>query len=377
MKKNNQSIFALKNNKDTSLLQKMFSIAITAIAIYLIVVAIQQKDEVYPEKHKKEEIKKEIRFNREKLPVPVIKKNKKQIKVKFISLPPEKIIKTQKVKIKKSLPKEIKKENKSETADILKKLTGRWEKIAKETKKALEKVAVKNSPQEKGEGKRYKLKKSKKTTIKKPKKAKKYRKNEVVTEKKLLVIKEAAPKESISDKKKLLEAGEALLNEKGRKKFPPIEADYDQIGFERYIREVAKAGGRFFVADAYNRNLVLEYDPFPKLFKKNFSNLRGLAIERPRMINQDSKADKIIDDAEVMMGLKKGSYELVLFVKREFDALLVARLNHRLKKSAIKYSNYFKFVASYSYSKGGLFLKVKSAIGRDGRRYPINEIFPL
>ncbi len=196
---------------------------------------------------------------------------------------------------------------------------------------------------------------------KKAKKRKKERlkKKHVETAKTKKPVKRYAAKEKAEIKdlrpKKLFPANYRLnhrMTESGRRlidskiSVPIVQASYDRIGFNFYLKKMRDMGGRLFVGDAIQQKILAEavvnnYDGIYRCFgmdegKKD--ELDGMALFRPREIANEILVDEILNYARQTFGAR--DLRCVVLLPLDKEAAILGALKEYLNKSGYNISQF-------------------------------------
>lgn len=146
--------------------------------------------------------------------------------------------------------------------------------------------------------------------------------------------------------------------------FPPIIADYDDIGFRPYLQAAvreAKAG--VFVGDTNRQTLVAEVDPVTGVLHP-VRSLDGLAARRPRRL-RDAAAEPFLQQARDEFG--PGAYELFLFFPERTEHRLIRILSEHLSAKRVAVADVTHLRGLYRLQNGHLTLVITEATEKGGR----------
>lgn len=205
---------------------------------------------------------------------------------------------------------------------------------------------------------------------KKAKKRKKERlkKKHVETAKTKKPVKRYAAKEKAEIKdlrpKKLFPANYRLnhrMTESGRRlidskiSVPIVQASYDRIGFNFYLKKMRDMGGRLFVGDASKQKILAEVIVYNHRGRYRFSGLDegkkdeldGMALFRPREISGEPLVNEILNYA--WRFFKHSDLRSVILLPLDKEAAILGALKEYLNKSGyhisqfdIVWGNYFQ-----------------------------------
>lgn len=157
----------------------------------------------------------------------------------------------------------------------------------------------------------------------------------------------------------------STISEAEERDFPPIVADYDEIGFRPYLRAaVHEAGAGVFVGDTERERLVAEVDPENGGLRPVRASLNGLARGRPRRL-RDPAAEPFLRQARKELG--PGAYELFLFFPEQTEKRLVHALSEHLSAKGVAVAGVAHLRGLYRLQSERLRLVITEAVQKDGR----------
>ena len=136
---------------------------------------------------------------------------------------------------------------------------------------------------------------------------------------------------------------------------PIVQASYDRIGFEYYLKKMMDMGGRLFVGDAQEQRILAEvfvgYGSGKYKFfgldegKKN--ELDGLALFRPREISEEPLVNEILNYS--WQFFKESDLRCVILLPLDKEAAILGALKEYLNKGGydvsqfdVVWGNYFQ-----------------------------------
>lgn len=145
--------------------------------------------------------------------------------------------------------------------------------------------------------------------------------------------------------------------------FPTISVNYRRhLGLNRYIKEMVRVGGRFFIINMRTKTIKAEID-FASESLKEATNLGSLS-PRARRITSEAKLDTILTQARKAYG--HGSYAVILLFPNSIERALAEDIEAALKKSNMQVAEFSRFDAEYRMTGGRLCLVVLSGITDKG-----------
>lgn len=149
------------------------------------------------------------------------------------------------------------------------------------------------------------------------------------------------------------------------REFPPIVADYDEIGFRPYLQvAVREAGAGVFVGETERERLVAEVDVENGGLRPLRASLNGLATGRPRRL-RDPAAEPFLQQARKELG--PGAYELFLFFPEQTEKRLVHALSEHLSAKGMAVAGVAHLRGRYRLQSERLRLVLTEAVQKDGR----------
>jgi len=143
---------------------------------------------------------------------------------------------------------------------------------------------------------------------------------------------------------RLTESGRRLIDSKIS--VPVVQASYNRIGFDLYLKNMRDMGGRIFVGDAMQQKILAEavvnnYDGTYRCFgmdegKKD--ELDGMALFRPREIANEILVDEILNYARRTFGA--GDLRCVVLLPLDKEAAILGALKEYLNKSGYNMSQF-------------------------------------
>lgn len=228
--------------------------------------------------------------------------------------------------------------------------------------------------------KKAKKRKKEQAEVAKTKRPVKQRAAKEKTEMKVLRPKRLFPANYRSNHR-MTESGRRLIDNKVS--VPIVQASYDRIGFDFYLKKMRDMGGRLFVGDAVQQKILAEaiidnYDGTYKCFgmdegKKD--ELDGMALFRPREIANEILVDEIlVDEILNYAGRTFGARDLrcVVLLPLDKEAAILGALKEYLNESGYNISQFDVVWGNYFQKSRQFGLKVKS-----GRISKTGEIIQL
>jgi Tfp pilus assembly protein PilE len=143
---------------------------------------------------------------------------------------------------------------------------------------------------------------------------------------------------------RMTESGRRLIESKIS--VPIVQASYDRIGFNFYLKKMRDMGGRLFVGDAIQQKILAEvivdnYDGSYRCFgmdegKKD--ELDGMALFRPREIANEILVDEILNYARQTFGAR--DLRCVVLLPLDKEAAILGALKEYLNKSGYNISQF-------------------------------------
>lgn len=192
---------------------------------------------------------------------------------------------------------------------------------------------------------------------------------------KRLAAKEKAETKDIRPKKlfpanyrlnhRMTESGRRLIDNKVS--VPIVQASYDRVGFNFYLKKMRDMGGRLFVGDAAQQKILAEvivdnYDGSYRCFgmdegKKH--ELDGMALFRPREIANEILVDEILNYARQTFGAR--DLRCVVLLPLDKEAAILGALKEYLNKSGYNISQFDVVWGDYFQAGLEFGLKVEKA----------------
>ena len=136
---------------------------------------------------------------------------------------------------------------------------------------------------------------------------------------------------------------------------PIVQASYNRIGFESYLKKMRDMGGRLFVGDAIQQEILAEAIvddiegkyKFVCLDEGKKDNLDGMALFRPREIQGEPMVDNVLDYAESIF--RGRDLRCVVLLPLDREAGILGALKEYLNESGyhisqfdVVWGNYFE-----------------------------------
>lgn len=231
----------------------------------------------------------------------------------------------------------------------------------------------------------------------KKRKKKRLKKKQVETAKTKKPVKRYAAKEKAEMKdlrpKKLFPANYRLnhrMTESGRRlidskiSVPVVQASYDRIGFNFYLKKMRDMGGRLFVGDAIQQKILAEaiVDNHHGIYRcfgmdeGKKDELDGMALFRPREIANEILVDEILNYARQTFGAR--DLRCVVLLPLDKEAAILGALKEYLNNSGYNISQ-FDIVWGNYFQQGRQFgLKVeKGRISKTGEIVYLDMILSM
>ena len=164
---------------------------------------------------------------------------------------------------------------------------------------------------------------------------------------------------------RMTESGRRLIDSKIS--VPVVQASYDRIGFNFYLKKMRDMGGRLFVGDAAQQKILAEvivdnYDGSYRCFgmdegKKD--ELDGMALFRPREIANEILVDEILNYARRTFGAR--DLRCVVLLPLDKEAAILGALKEYLNKSGYNISQFDVVWGDYFQAGLEFGLKVEKA----------------
>jgi len=136
---------------------------------------------------------------------------------------------------------------------------------------------------------------------------------------------------------------------------PMVQASYDRIGFEYYLKKMMDMGGRLFVGDAQEQKILAEVFvgygsgkyKFFGLDERKRDELDGLALFRPREISGERLVNEILNYSWPFF--KESDLRCVILLPLDKEAAILGALKEYLNKGGydvsqfdVVWGNYFQ-----------------------------------
>ena len=143
---------------------------------------------------------------------------------------------------------------------------------------------------------------------------------------------------------RMTESGRRLIDNKVS--VPVVQASYDRIGFNFYLKKMRDIGGRLFVGDASKQKILAEVIVddhsgryrFSGLDKGKKDELDGMALFRPREIANEILVDEILNYARQTFGAR--DLRCVVLLPLDKEAAILGALKEYLNKSGYNISQF-------------------------------------
>ena len=155
---------------------------------------------------------------------------------------------------------------------------------------------------------------------------------------------------------------------------PTISADYRRhLGFERYVRKVREAGGRFLLYDPFSGSVLSEVDP---LTGRTFParDLDGLS-PRSRRIRSEPAVAGILSRSKAEFGV--AGAEVILLLPFDLDAYLIGGMECALRDDGMNLEDFTEFRGVYLLENDRLVLRIDSGIFKGGGSQELTLRFSL
>jgi hypothetical protein len=158
---------------------------------------------------------------------------------------------------------------------------------------------------------------------------------------------------------------------------PFIEMDYDAIGFNEYLDAVGKIG-RFFVLVKTTNGRALGPEILLRDrmgFKVNGSNAKDFSAVRAHLVSDPRIRQRLI---EIELPKNVLRDRVVLIFSKSFDALLWNEIGQSIARRGLDLSAILTVRGSYHKDSSGIFLKLMSAITKNGNHtIPLGKILRI
>jgi hypothetical protein len=147
---------------------------------------------------------------------------------------------------------------------------------------------------------------------------------------------------------------------------PILEVGYDEIGFVHYL-DVMERIGRFFILLKTKKgpNLGPEVSFGNGVLSTQKSDLSMLAADRPHLVSDPKIQERL---AEIKLPFGAHDDSVVLMLNKPFDALLWDTISETLSKRGFSLDQVRLVSGAYVIGKDGIFLNLKNAITKNGKR---------
>jgi hypothetical protein len=173
----------------------------------------------------------------------------------------------------------------------------------------------------------------------------------------------------------MIKAGRTLIDKKVS--IPIIQASYDRIGFDTYLKQMKDMGGRLFVGDAPEQKILAEaiVDNHNGIYSFGMDEgirdkLHGLALFRPREIVNEVLVDEILDFARKTFGDR--DLRCVILLPLDKEAAILGANKEYFKNSGYDISQFDMVWGHYFQEDRGFGLKMEK-----GRLSKTQEIIYL
>lgn len=151
----------------------------------------------------------------------------------------------------------------------------------------------------------------------------------------------------------MIDVGRKLIDKNSS--VPIVQASYDRIGFESYLKKMRDMGGRLFVGDAIQQEILAEAIvddiegkyKFVCLDEGKKDSLDGMALFRPREIQGEPMVDNVLDYSESIF--KGRDLRCVVLLPLDREAGILGALKEYLNESGyhisqfdVVWGNYFE-----------------------------------
>ena len=163
----------------------------------------------------------------------------------------------------------------------------------------------------------------------------------------------------------MIDVGRKLIDKKSS--VPIVQASYDRIGFDSYLKKMRDMGGRLFVGDAKEQKILAEAIVGDHYGRYSFfgldegkkDDLDGMALFRPREISGERLVDEILNYA--WQFFKDSDLRCVILLPLDKEAAILGALKEYLNNGGYHLSR-FDMVWGHYFQAGLEFgLKVEKA----------------
>lgn len=173
----------------------------------------------------------------------------------------------------------------------------------------------------------------------------------------------------------MIEDGRTLIDKKVT--VPIIQASYDRIGFDSYLKQMKDMGGRLFVGDALEQKILAEaiVDYYHGTYSfsmdgKINNKLDGMALFRPREIVNETLVDEMLNFVRMTYGDK--DLRCVILLPLDKEAAILGAHKEYFKNSGYDISQFDMVWGHYFKDDWGFGLKMEK-----GRLSKTQEIVQL
>jgi len=173
----------------------------------------------------------------------------------------------------------------------------------------------------------------------------------------------------------MIEDGRTLIDKKVT--VPIIQASYDRIGFDSYLKQMKDMGGRLFVGDALEQKILAEaivdyhHGTYSFGIDEGINNkLDGMALFRPREIVSEALVDEMLEFVRKTHGDK--DLRCVILLPLDKEAAILGAHKEYFKNSGYDISQFDMVWGHYFKDDWGFGLKMEK-----GRMSRTQEIIQL
>jgi len=173
----------------------------------------------------------------------------------------------------------------------------------------------------------------------------------------------------------MIETGRILIDKKVT--VPIIQASYDRIGFDSYLKQMRDLGGRLFIGDALEQKILAEaivdyhHGTYSFGMDEGISDkLDGMALFRPREIVNEALVDEMLDFVRKTYGDK--DLRCVILLPLDKEAAILGAHKEYFKNSGYDISQFDMVWGHYFKDDWGFGLKMEK-----GRLSKTQEIIQL
>jgi hypothetical protein len=147
---------------------------------------------------------------------------------------------------------------------------------------------------------------------------------------------------------------------------PIVQASYDRIGFEHYLKKMTGMGGRLFVGDAREQQILAEVFvgygrgryKFLGLDEGKRDELNGLALFRPREISGERLVNEILNHS--WRFFKESDLRCVILLPLDKEAAILGALKGYLNEGGYDVSQFDVVWGNYFQTKNQFGLRLES-----------------